>query len=34
LLAITLSSVAGGLAYFLPAAQFAIESAGQVITVP
>ncbi len=34
MLAIALSSVAGGLAYFLPAAQFAIESAGQVVEVP
>jgi LCP family protein required for cell wall assembly len=29
-----MSSVAGGFAYFLPAAQLAIESTGQVITVP
>jgi len=29
-----MSSVAGGLAYFLPAAQLAIESTGQVIAVP
>jgi LCP family protein required for cell wall assembly len=29
-----MSSVAGGLAYFLPAAQLAFESTGQVITVP
>ncbi|HEV8597715.1 MAG TPA: LCP family protein, partial [Candidatus Dormibacteraeota bacterium] len=34
LLAIVMSSVAGGFAYFLPAAQLAIESTGQVITVP
>jgi LCP family protein required for cell wall assembly len=32
LLAIAFSSVAGGLAYFLPAAQLAIESTGQVIS--
>jgi len=34
LLAIVLSSVAGGLAYFLPAAQLALDSTGQVIRVP
>jgi LCP family protein required for cell wall assembly len=34
LLAIVVSSVAGGLAYFLPAAQLAIESTGQVIDLP
>jgi LCP family protein required for cell wall assembly len=34
LLAIVLSSLAGGLAYFLPAAQLALEATGQVITRP
>ncbi|HYL08612.1 MAG TPA: LCP family protein, partial [Candidatus Udaeobacter sp.] len=33
LLAMVMSSVAGGLAYFIPAAQLAIESTGQVIHV-
>jgi LCP family protein required for cell wall assembly len=33
-LAIVLSSVAGGLAYFMPAAQLALESTGQVIHEP
>ena len=32
--AIALSSVAGGLSYFLPAAQLALDSTGQVIRVP
>lgn len=34
MLAIVLSSVAGGIAYFMPAAQLALESTGQVIRVP
>jgi polyisoprenyl-teichoic acid--peptidoglycan teichoic acid transferase len=34
LLAIVLSAVAGGLSYFLPAAQLALDSTGQVIRVP
>lgn len=34
ILAIALSSVAGGLSYFLPAAQLALDSTGQVIRVP
>jgi LCP family protein required for cell wall assembly len=33
-LAIALSSVAGGLSYFLPAAQLALDSTGQVIRIP
>jgi LCP family protein required for cell wall assembly len=33
-LAIVLSSVAGGIAYFMPAAQLALDSTGQVIRVP
>lgn len=34
MLAIVLSTVAGGIAYFMPAAQLAFNSTGQVITVP
>ncbi|TMF73938.1 MAG: LytR family transcriptional regulator [Chloroflexi bacterium] len=34
LLAIAMSSVAGGLAYFVPAAQTALEATGQVIQLP
>ena len=34
MLAIVLSSVAGGIAYFMPAAQLALDSTGQVIRVP
>src|SRR2546430_3412774 len=33
-LAIVLSAVAGGLAYFMPAAQLALDSTGQVISLP
>jgi len=33
-LAIVLSSVAGGISYFMPAAQLALDSTGQVIRVP
>src|SRR5205823_7842167 len=33
-LAIVVSSVAGGVAYFLPAAELAFESTGQVISSP
>jgi LCP family protein required for cell wall assembly len=33
-LAIALSSAAGGLSYFLPAAQLALDSTGQVIRIP
>ena len=34
MLAVVLSSVAGGIAYFMPAAQLALDSTGQVIQVP
>lgn len=34
LLAIALSATAGGLSYFLPAAQLALDSTGQVIRIP
>ncbi len=34
MLAIVLSAVAGGIAYFMPAAQLALDSTGQVIRVP
>ena len=34
MLAIAISSAAGGLAYFLPAAQLAFNSTGQVVTLP
>ncbi len=34
MLAIVLSSVAGGISYFMPAAQLALDSTGQVIRVP